>query len=320
MAYCPTYTNPQVKADFNSIVEDYGGKPLSNMEFRSRKLRGERFGKDKFAMDVAYYMWDKHQGDMEQIFADKEGAKYRLSKPTEVYEQVEDVDLSLDHLTDAERSYLEAEATIYDPFADEERVYDTHKDRKRVTYVQNIESTPTEMSQQFKQSLNKPNTNPVLQNNKQQQVSELFDSNPELANEVYKALGFKTKSEIEVSNRIFNPDMAPDGYSKIIILNGKHIGEFALVDVGNEVHLSGSLGARTEIDAKYRGKGYGYQAYIELAKQVKSEGKVLVSGTTMTEDAIRVWEKLVKEGYANKVKRLVEGFNNFEEEVYIIDN
>jgi hypothetical protein len=151
-------------------------------------------------------------------------------------------------------------------------------------------------------------------------VLELFESNPELANEVYEALGFKTKSEIEVSNRILNPDMAPDGYSKIIALNGEPIGEFALLDIGNEVHLSGSLGARTEIDTKHRNKGYGYQAYVELAKQVKSEGKVLVSDTNMTEDAIRVWEKLVKEGYANKVKRLVEGFDNFEEEVYIIDN
>lgn len=156
--------------------------------------------------------------------------------------------------------------------------------------------------------------------NKQIAINNLFNEDKTLANSVYEALGFKTKSEIEVSNRIFNPDMAPDGYSKIITLNGKYIGEFALLDVGNEVHLSGSLGARTEINTKYRGKGYGYQAYVELAKQVKLEGKVLVSDTNMTEDAIRVWEKLVKEGYANKVKRLVEGFDNFEEEVYIIDN
>jgi hypothetical protein len=140
-------------------------------------------------------------------------------------------------------------------------------------------------------------------------VPELFESNPELANKVYEALGLNTISEIKISNRLFNPDMAPDGYSKKIILRGKTIGEFALLDSGNEVHLSGALGARTELNEDQRGKGYGYKAYLELAKQVKAEGKVLVSDTDRTEDANRVWNKLVKEGYANKIN-----------DVYIIDN
>ena len=112
-------------------------------------------------------------------------------------------------------------------------------------------------------------------------------------------------SKVEVSSeKEFIPDMAPDGYIKTISINGEFSGTFALLDVGNEVRMSGSLGANTEIDQKHRGKGYGYKAYLLLAKQVKAEGKTLVSDSTRTEDATRVWNKLVKDGYATKVGKV----------------
>jgi hypothetical protein len=89
---------------------------------------------------------------------------------------------------------------------------------------------------------------------------------------------------------MFNPDMAPDGYSRIIGLGNKMIGEFSLYDSqdGKETHLSGSIGSRTEIDESERGKGYGYLAHLELAKLTKLDGRTLVSDSNMTEDAIRV--------------------------------
>jgi predicted kinase len=122
-------------------------------------------------------------------------------------------------------------------------------------------------------------------------------------------------SKVEVSaDKKFNPDLAPDGYSKTISINGKYIGEFALIENETEVQLTGSLGARTEIIPEERGKGYGYLAYVELAKQVKSDGKVLVSDSELSPDAERVWSKLTENGLAFKVT------DNNGLEVYKIDN
>lgn len=121
-------------------------------------------------------------------------------------------------------------------------------------------------------------------------------------------------NEISISDKMFNPDMAPDGYSRIIYLDGKYIGEFALLDKNDETHLSGSLGAITEIIEEHRGKGIGYQAYLELAKKVKEDNKVLVSDSNRTEDSERVWRKLVKNNYAYKNE------NEYGTTIYKIDN
>ena len=57
MAYCPNVSDEQVVKDFNSIIEHFGGKPLSQEEFRDPVLRDSRIGVDRDAMRYAYYLW-----------------------------------------------------------------------------------------------------------------------------------------------------------------------------------------------------------------------------------------------------------------------
>ena len=58
----------------------------------------------------------------------------------------------------------------------------------------------TQQAQQLYSSYLQTTNNPTIEgfkqwNNRQQEINELFESNPELANEVYEALGFKIKNE-----------------------------------------------------------------------------------------------------------------------------
>lgn len=59
---CPYYKNKQVFDEFNEIIEAFGGKPMTEDEFKSRDLRNQRSGQDLVAMEVAYTLWDKNGG------------------------------------------------------------------------------------------------------------------------------------------------------------------------------------------------------------------------------------------------------------------
>ena len=59
---CPYYKNKQVFDEFNEIIEAFGGKPMTEDEFKSRDLRNQRSGQDLVAMEVAYMLWDKNNG------------------------------------------------------------------------------------------------------------------------------------------------------------------------------------------------------------------------------------------------------------------
>lgn len=60
---CPYYKNKQVFNEFNEIIQAFGGKPMTEDEFKSGSLRNERSGQDLIAMEVAYYLWDKNNGN-----------------------------------------------------------------------------------------------------------------------------------------------------------------------------------------------------------------------------------------------------------------
>lgn len=60
---CPYYKNKQVFNEFNEIVEAFGGKPMTEDEFKSRDLRNQRSGQDLIAMEAAYQLWDKNNGN-----------------------------------------------------------------------------------------------------------------------------------------------------------------------------------------------------------------------------------------------------------------
>ena len=64
---CPLYTNPEVVTKFNSIIELFGGKPMTIEEFKDVELRNKRTGKDLSAMNIAYNAWDKYEGNIPNL-------------------------------------------------------------------------------------------------------------------------------------------------------------------------------------------------------------------------------------------------------------
>ena len=57
------------------------------------------------------------------------------------------------------------------------------------------------------------------------------------------------------------------------------------------------------IEKEYRWKGYGKSTYFELAKLAANNRKILRSAPdkSRTPASTRVWESLVRDGYAKKV-------------------
>ena len=60
--FCPLYTNQEVFDQFNEIVEAFGGRALTEEEFRSSELRNQREGLDLQAVNAAYAIWDMNNG------------------------------------------------------------------------------------------------------------------------------------------------------------------------------------------------------------------------------------------------------------------
>ena len=60
--FCPLYTNREVFDEFNEIVEAFGGRALTEEEFRSSELRHQREGLDLQASNAAYAIWDMNGG------------------------------------------------------------------------------------------------------------------------------------------------------------------------------------------------------------------------------------------------------------------
>jgi len=61
--FCPLYINPEVKKDFNEIIQALGGEPMSDSEFRNSELRKKRSGVDYQAMESAYKIWEQNNGN-----------------------------------------------------------------------------------------------------------------------------------------------------------------------------------------------------------------------------------------------------------------
>ena len=60
---CPFYKNKEVFDGFNEIVEALGGKPLTEDEFKSAELRNQRSGLDFAAMEAAYTLYHRNNGN-----------------------------------------------------------------------------------------------------------------------------------------------------------------------------------------------------------------------------------------------------------------
>jgi hypothetical protein len=73
-----------------------------------------------------------------------------------------------------------------------------------------------------------------------------------------------------------------------------------------------SVGDSVEIDEDQRGKGYGKASYFEMAKLAAKQGLILTSAPdrSRTEASTRVWESLVRDGYAKRVENRYEFINS----------
>jgi hypothetical protein len=125
-------------------------------------------------------------------------------------------------------------------------------------------------------------------------VSELFESNPELANAVYENLGFKTFDNKGVSL----DTKERDGW-KWIKLNGKNIGEVKLV---KNDRRSKEVGLSIKLNEEYQNKGYGQIVHTLVADWAKNEfGDTLYSDFDNSQAEINTLLALTKKGYAEKI-------------------
>lgn len=128
-----------------------------------------------------------------------------------------------------------------------------------------------------------------------QGVQELFESNPELANQVYEALGFD-KSTFDTKGITLSKETSI-GWM-FIQLNNKKIGRVKFVNNGEK----GQLGLSIEINEEYQNKGYGQIVHILMADLAKKDYKSnLYSDYQNSSQEIQLLNSLVKKGYAEKI-------------------
>ena len=125
-------------------------------------------------------------------------------------------------------------------------------------------------------------------------VAELFDSNPELANKVYEALGFKSFDTKGISL----DTKERDGW-KWIKLNGKNVGEVKLV---KNDRRSKEVGLSIKLNEEYQNKGYGQIVHTLVADWAKNEfGDTLYSDFDNSQAEINTLLALTKKGYAEQI-------------------
>ena len=120
-----------------------------------------------------------------------------------------------------------------------------------------------------------------------------------------------------------NVDGTGTGVLIPIFLNGEYIGETGLDNAlyhkdkgmsikGKYMEMPSVGGSNITIEKEYRGKGYGKATYFELAKLAANNRKILRSAPdkSRTPASTRVWESLVRDGYAKKVNDRYEIINS----------
>jgi hypothetical protein len=182
-------------------------------------------------------------------------------------------------------------------------------------------------------------------------VEELFESNPELANAVYEALGFNTVKDLSTLNIYNNIDISNAekdeykinidnelyldnseskdsyfGYWMPIIYNGKDIGRVRFEEKINKINDTPVKTFNPNIqiyDAKmqegqidYTKKGIGTKVHIALYKYIKSiyPKRPFVSDVQNTIAEIGLLKSLEKKGVVtqiNPIGKLSEKYNNY---------
>ncbi len=125
----------------------------------------------------------------------------------------------------------------------------------------------------------------------------LFKNIASNLSEVEKKLEIEDSSSINKRNETV--------YSRPILLNDVAIGHIEYLEDDSKVTI-----LSTEIDYEQQGKGIGTQAYKSFIYDKISKGKIVGSDSIVSNQAIRVYEKLSESGYTinrNETRRTVRG-------------
>ena len=122
-------------------------------------------------------------------------------------------------------------------------------------------------------------------------VSELFESNPELANAVYEALGF-SQNNVEAQKRIDLAYKQLDETRKYVSFEMLNDPEDA--EPGDIIYIDDISTEKTQ-----RKKGYATSTYIYIGEQLLKQGLRFQSTSKLTAENT-IWENLYKLGLATK--------------------
>jgi hypothetical protein len=136
-------------------------------------------------------------------------------------------------------------------------------------------------------------------------VSELFDSNPELANQVYEALGYKTEAAKRVEKA--NEDIkeiqkigVDTEYEDVVKSSDKNRFHFLDTNIFTDKNQKSVNIEHVRVPEKYRNKGYGLSMYIVRGEELLKEGKFLISYDQHSPEAETVWQRLLQLGLATQ--------------------
>ncbi len=135
-------------------------------------------------------------------------------------------------------------------------------------------------------------------------IEKLFNENPELANAVYEALGFKNEDSISKDLRFEYVDSTTThDYFKVFYKEQDLTVDSKISDVTVgitlSIHNQGYIDA-IEIPKGLRNKGLGKSIYRKVNSELLQGNLKSDSLGRISEDAKRVWESLVKSGEAVK--------------------
>lgn len=174
--------------------------------------------------------------------------------------------------------------------------------------LKKVDEYPTESElRSFMDNLrNKPD---ITNGRKQSETQEVKIINP-----------YATNIEVKLTYSPEGADAKGMGAVYVVRHNGRYIGKFPIDayyrsedmfevwgEDDNTVSAS-SIGNRVELDKEFRSKGLGKAMYYAVGTEIQKHNKVLKSSSSnvRSEAATRVWESLVKDGYARKVNNYYE--------------
>lgn len=158
----------------------------------------------------------------------------------------------------------------------------------------------------------------VEDENKIKEIRKRLDSTADLESKDSDNL----EKQVEVTLQNTEP-----GFSGEIIVNGENYGDFSIRKINDNKAYIHNIQIGYSENAP-RNKGYGFEAYKKIINEMRKQKINListdfsVSNTSISPQALRVWEKLFSAGYAKKVgeveAKILDRFGQSNEEVRLI--